>query len=124
MKKLLVLVVVLILIGAASWAQGSMGTGQWLHDFWTSYQKVKINQTSTPSDTMDAVEYMGFVEGAGRVMQDAGWLDLTRITYGQQFAVVGKYLEDHPEQWNLRAEVSVFWALYAVWPGTEVSPYR
>lgn len=123
MKKSIVLVV-LILIGTASWAQSTFGTGQWLHDLWTSYQRAKNSQTSTPSDTMDPVEYMGFVEGAGRVMQDAGWLDMTRITYGQQFAVVGKYLDDHPEKWNNRAEVLVFWALYAVWPGKTPSPYQ
>ena len=46
MKKLLVLVV-LILVGAASWAQDfgtgqwaqDFGTGRWLHDFWPSEQK-------------------------------------------------------------------------------------
>jgi hypothetical protein len=28
------------MLGAASWAQSNMGTGQWLHDFLINYQKV------------------------------------------------------------------------------------
>lgn len=53
MKKLLGLVVVLILIGAASWAQSDVGTGQgqWLHDLWGSYQRER-NHAGTPSDIM------------------------------------------------------------------------
>jgi len=66
---------------------------------------------------------MSFIIGAGAVMYDADWLDLAGVTYGQEFAVVGKYLDDHPEQWNLRAVKLVYLALYAVWPGTKAAPY-
>jgi hypothetical protein len=39
-KKLPVLVVVLVLIGAAAWAQNNtLGRGQWLHDLWQSDQR-------------------------------------------------------------------------------------
>jgi hypothetical protein len=123
MKKLLVLVVVLVLVGAASWAQNIRGTGQWLHDLWGATQREQ-NNTATRSDARDAFLYVGYVEGSASVMGDAGWIDLGNTTTGQLFTIVGKYLDDHPEQWTLHAQLLVYRALYAVWPGTTVSPYQ
>lgn len=57
-------------------------------------------------------------------MWDAGWIDLKGITRGQQYAVVGKYLDANPEQWNLPAETLVYRALHAVWPAAKAAPYR
>jgi hypothetical protein len=122
MKKLLVLVLVLILVGVASWAD-TFGTGQWLHDLWASAQKAN-NHTATLSEYNSAFEYSGFVIGAASVMYDLGWLDLRDITYGQWVAVVGKYLDANPEQWNRSAERLIFYALYAAWPGKNASPYQ
>jgi hypothetical protein len=68
--------------------------------------------------------YRGYVWGAAVVMNDAGWIDSGDVTNGQIYVVVGKYLDNHPEQWNLPAEVLVYRALYAAWPGTKASPYR
>ena len=121
MKKLLV--VVLILVCAASWAQDTFGTGQWLHDIWKGFQRTN---SSDASDAVDwpalAMQYQGYVWGAATVMYNANWLDLTGITSGQLFAVVGKYLDANPEQWNLFAEVLIYRALYAVWPGNVAAP--
>lgn len=115
MKKLLVLVV-LILVGASSWAQNIMGTGQWLHDLWISAQKAD-NQTATMTDSGLALEYQGYVVGAGQVMDDAHWVDLSNTTWGQWSEIVGKYLDAHPEQWNYPAQVLVYFALSKAWPG-------
>lgn len=123
MKKLFVLVVVLILVGAASWAQSNTGTGQWLHGLWINYQKIHTTDKDW-SAIADAKEYMGVVWGAAHVMRDANWIDLEGTTQGQMWAVVGKYLDDHPEQWNFSAEALVYLALYAVWPGKVAAPYR
>ena len=116
MKKLLVLVVILVLVGAASWAQSDLGTGQWLHDNWESYQRV-INNTAVELDALQGSTYIGFVMAASRVMYDEAWLNLENTTFGQRYAVVGKYLDANPEQWNQPAEVLVYRALYAAWPG-------
>jgi hypothetical protein len=98
-----------------------LGTGQWLHDLWQSYQKTSFaNQEEAAKSSI----YTGFVSSGAQVMLDAGWLSASGITYGQMAAVVGKYLDDHPEQWNLDAEVLVYRALYAVWPVTKDAPYR
>jgi hypothetical protein len=115
MKKVLILLAVLILVGAASWAQGN--TGQWLHDLWPSAQKVINHQPTNELETWNGGIFFGFVECAGQVFDAAGLLVLGSVTVGQEVAVVGKYLDDHPERWNLGAEVSVYWALHATWPG-------
>jgi hypothetical protein len=125
MRKLLILLV-LILIGPASWAQSNPGTGQWLHDIWKSNQRV-WNRTST-DQTMDgahALEYQGFVMGATAVMATANWIAIpASSTSGQIFAIVGEYIDDHPEEWNLPAVQLVYRALYAAWPGETASPWK
>jgi hypothetical protein len=138
MKKLLMLLVVLILVGTVSWAQAQTDTpetGQWLHDLWISYQKLSNGAfDSTPRSNRDfraamvgvfsVTVYHGFVMGMAQVMWVADWIDLKGITQEQQNAVVGKYLDDHPEQWNLPAGVLVYRALHAVWPGKVAAPYQ
>jgi len=123
MKKLLVLVV-LILVGTVSWAQSQTGSGQWLHDLWEGDQRAIKSQDPDPRDMVRSMEYVGFVTGAADVMYDADWLNLEGITYGQWCALVGKYLDDHPEQWNIKAVALVYRALHAAWPGNRISPYQ
>jgi hypothetical protein len=128
MKKHLVLVVVLVLVGAAAWAQGAPGmrTGQWLHSLWESLQKIA---TATSSDEVMTLKqqlilYDGYVEGASAVMWAAGWLNLSNSTstWAQEAIIVGKYLDDHPEQWSDDAEVLIYRALHAIWPGAKAAP--
>jgi len=88
----------------------------------------------TSAGTIDAVFvekgfiYMGFVAAATRIMGDAQWLDIPRTSNLTQWAaIVGKYLDANPEQWNLNAEVLVYRALHGV-AGEEgrtlVAPHR
>jgi hypothetical protein len=79
MKKLLVLVVVLVLVGAASWAQSTMGSGQWLYDLWQSYQR-SANGTGALEDAANFGLYMGFVVGAATTMGDGNWLNFRTRT--------------------------------------------
>ena len=129
------LVAILILIGAAAWAQASdtFETGQWLHDLWITYQKIGNGTFGSTSGSKEwaavmgvasVTQYIGFVTGTARVMWDADWIDLKGITREQQYAVLGKYLDDHPGQRNLPAEVLVYRALYAAWPGKVAAPYK
>ncbi|MGA2639697.1 MAG: hypothetical protein ABSG21_02190 [Spirochaetia bacterium] len=114
MKKLLALVVVLIMVGAASWAQGTnLGLGWWLHDDWRGWQE----RSKSDENAHRAFEYEGFVLGAARTMWWGQWLDLREITVEQMLTTVGKYLDDHPDEWGVGAEASVYHALQAVWPG-------
>ncbi|MGA2478508.1 MAG: Rap1a/Tai family immunity protein [Spirochaetia bacterium] len=117
MRKLYVLAFALaVLAGCTSTPIGGQGNT----DLWQSYQKTSFANQEEAAKSI----YTGFVSSGAQVMLDAGWLSASGITYGQMAAVVGKYLDDHPEQWNLDAEVLVYRALYAVWPGTKDAPYR
>ncbi len=81
------------------------------------------SKTEDLSDIGTAQEYTGFVYGATRVMWAVQWLDpAPTSTLGQWLAVVGKYLDDHPEEWNLSAEILVYRALHAVWLGKKKPP--
>jgi hypothetical protein len=124
MKKVLVLLGVLIMVGTASWAQDTtFGTGQWLHDDWLAFQKVIGGDSPTDKEGVISAMYSGYVLAATVVMRDANWIAIpAKSTVGQWAAVVGKYLDDHPEQWTLSAEVLVYRALYAVWPGKVAAP--
>ncbi len=90
MKKLLVIVVVLVLVGAASWAQAQTDTpetGQWLHDLWISYQKISNGTFGSTYGSnrelaaamvgvLSVTVYHGFVMGTAHVMWVADWIDL------------------------------------------------
>jgi hypothetical protein len=119
-----IVILVIVLVGAAGWAQSTMGTGQWLYGLWPSTQKAMTNQPMTELEDWNSGIFAGFVQGAAQVMWDADWLELTGTTYAQWGAVVGKYLDEHPEQWNLQAELLVYRALHAVRPGKAAAPYR
>ena len=92
---------------------------------WRGYQEIDRNGAAAAWPAhVDTRGYQSFIMGAAAVMYDADWLDLAGVTYGQEFAVVGKYLDEHPEQWNLSAERLVYLALYAAWPGKVAAPYQ
>jgi hypothetical protein len=117
MKKLSILLVLVVMAGGA-FGQSNFGTGQWLHDGWQASQKTVSTPGKEISDVAQEWEYGGFVFGAARVMDASQWIDIpATVTFGQWLAVVGKYLDDHPEEWNLNAEVLVYRGLHAVWPG-------
>lgn len=126
MRKLFVLAFSLaVLAGCVSTPIGrqdtTVGTGQWLHDLWRSYQKTSF---ANQEEAAQSCIYTGLVSGAAQVMIDAGWISSEDKTYGQMAAVVGKYLDNHPEQWNLSAETLIYRSLYAVWPGNVAAPYQ
>jgi len=125
LRKTLALATILTLTAAACGAQSTTGTGQWLHELWMSDQKVTVHEDQDWIAMNLSREYRGFVTGAAEVMYDARWLDLSPATWGQLFAVVGAYLDANPDQWSLKAQILVFRALYAAWPGPQgaASPY-
>jgi hypothetical protein len=111
MEKLLVLVVALVIVGTAAWAQASIGTGQWLPDCWMSKQRMDNGgaarlsasgkSLNDVSDSMNAMKYEFHVIGAVRIMFSQNWFDLTNISVDKWLAVVGIYLDRHPEQWDV-----------------------
>lgn len=111
-------IVVLILITAGAFGSDVFGTGQWLHNDWLVFQKG--NDVSL-SDADSIGEYRGFVFGVTRVAEyGLKLLDIPNsVTVGQLCAIVGKYLEAHPEKWDTDAALLVISALREFYPPQE-----
>ncbi len=121
MKKLLITFGLILLLGITAWAQSenTLGTGQWLHDCWIEYQKSIVNDPGT--NWRHEGQYDGFVLGVWQLLiaADRGSLGVeipASATWGQVNAVVGKYLDAHPEEWNDPAIRLVLEAFVAAWP--------
>ena len=112
-----VMVVALILMTVSAFGQ-PMENGQWLHSLWQASQRALGGTATGVGDAIDAGTYSGFVWAMEQMGQDQDWfLVPLSSSAGQWEAIVGKYLEAHPEEWNLHADALVYKALVAVWPG-------
>ena len=117
MKKVVALVA-FILIAAGAFGQANAGTGEWLHTIWQASQRANNGTATDVGDAIDAGEYSGFVWATYQIGQGQDWFHIPLSSSSRQWeAVVGKYLEAHPEEWNLSASALVYKALAAVWPG-------
>ena len=118
MKKLGIILVFASLVGAAGWAQGTKnieGTGQRLHLRWLEYQKQARDDRSAL--LWESGMFMGFVSGVSAVLEGTQTISPPAdITLGQKCAVVGRYLEAHPEEWNKHEAIIVLKALLEAWP--------
>jgi hypothetical protein len=104
------------LIVIQSWSQQDTipGSGLWLHDCWSNY--------------LDAGYKSGLFTGfiLGIIKDDEARVSIGKgakffsipetTTYGQINSVVGKYIDDHPEEWHSPASVIVISALIQTWP--------
>jgi len=128
MRRLLACLPLMLAVAVAASAQV---TGQALHDEWQSYEKFDRNDPSiSSSDYFGAGAYMGYVRGC-LDSKDPYFIVFTGLTGAspkdlwelpkdstakQMFAVVGRYLDDHPEQWSSPASIVVVTAVVAAFP--------
>ncbi len=64
-----------------------------------------------------AGEFVGFVEGITEMADSSGLCDIPDgVAYSKSFMVVGKYLEDHPEELHLRPHELAIKALTEAFP--------
>ena len=127
MKKGFILTMLIAIAGAAACAQGtSMGGGQWLRDAWLEYKRNgtgAISPSATTGELLNtAVEaglFVGFVVGVTSAIND-GTIRLLEIpdsiSTTQVLAIVGRYLDAHPEELNQPAQILVLDALEPVFP--------
>lgn len=117
MKKVLVAVLILIATGAF----GQQANGEWLHNDWQVTQR--YNNTNVVVDPLAMGQFLGFVFGIALAGNDAQWFAIPgTVDAGQEEAIVGKYLDNHPEEWNLPAQTLVYKAFRAVYPGKKQLP--
>jgi len=103
-------VVILCLVSISAWAQfADTENGSKMHWAWTSYQK----DTAHPG--YEIGYFMGVVSGV--VSLGTGWFDIPEgVSFTQVCAVVGKYVEAHPEMWGESAGYVAVRALRGKWP--------
>jgi hypothetical protein len=105
------------MIATTSYAQ-TIRTGQDLHDGWMAAQRIQSGNESNVSLNEETLAFMfiGYVQGATDIAQDTKALLFPKGTSnGQLVAIVGKYLDNHPEEWNLKASSIVMRALRPIY---------
>jgi len=122
MKKLLVLVVVLSLVGAAGWSQKwfESYSPKWMISAWSILTKAANHPDSVSSSDMNQiVGFLAYVAGIAKFGSAIGALDLPyEVTPLDLVTVVGKYMDKHPDQaQNVDSPNFVFLALYDRYPG-------
>ena len=109
MKLLLPMVLLLSLVAPAK-ADGSC---EMLADFYLEYVKPYSDQTKSGFGGGYFVGYvLGFSAG-----DDDRFIDIpSDVHFEKQVHVVGKWIQAHPEKWNLRKNQCVYDALRENWP--------
>jgi hypothetical protein len=98
--------------------KSDFGTGHWLHECWLEEQRVNAH-VSRVKEWQNVGLYEGFVMAVvlvGIHHRDPIFSIPDSVTNGQIFAVVGKYLDSHPTEWDKDADRLVVKALQTVWP--------
>ena len=76
----------------------------------SDWQEYKKYTAGVDYEVFAAYHYIGYVTGVTDVY--CGVIDIPNgATVGQICSIVGKWLEDHPEEWNFTADVLVYRAL-------------
>ena len=120
MKKIAVAIVLLTLVLDVVWSQNSNspGMGLWLQVGWKEYQK--LDARTPNADLLRAGQYMGYVTGVAMEGQAARIFTFpTSVSPYQLFAIVGKYIDSHPDEWNVAADTLIYDALVFLYPYKE-----
>ena len=122
MKKLFVLVV-LVLITAGAFGDNTLN-GQWLRSLWQANQRYssQVNKVAEANyyDSQSSAEFTGFVFAVKQVFEINGSLEFpNKITIQELCTIVGKYLDDHPEEWKQPASTLVYEAFHEIYPGKQ-----
>ena len=129
MKKLLVLIFTLV---AASGAFGQPSPppsttilimfvkGQELHDMCKHYGEDSFPEGASYQEMLQIQAHnsfcQGYILGRAEAVSYENWSPPKDITRNQIYAIVKKYLDNHPEEWNEAAANSVLHALMEAFP--------
>ena len=97
--------------------EGVLETGNDLAKAWHSFNKFRAEDTATATTVLEAGEFIGFIRGAVQMASYNNFFDIPeRVTHGQVFSIVGKYIDDHPEKLHFPAISMVVLALNEAFP--------
>ena len=113
MKKLFVLALLLVI---SSTANASFMSGNNLMERYRSYKEYNAGNPSE-EDLMLGMMYLGYVAGASDVLDNLEMICKPKgMTVGQAAQIVGKYLDDNPQELHISAGTLVFKALSEHYP--------
>jgi hypothetical protein len=113
MKNILVALLIAFLCSAAN-AQFVEGTQ--LHEWILANDRLD-NGGKNQVDFINSSTVMFYIAGIAESYRNLGILCLPNgVSIGQMTSVVGKYLKEHPERWNERANILVISALTNAFP--------
>ena len=87
--------------------------GSDLVGWWKEYEK---SQAGREFSTLEVGCYVGYVGGVVDTLDEIAFDIPVGVKLSQIHAIVGKYLDDHPSDWNLAADVLVTRALKKAFP--------
>ena len=121
MKKLYIIAFFAALVGLAGWADPRDLNGQSLYGKWQEINKPAPADEVGLLNHAQALEYYsGYVDALACFGSDQGWYQIpTNASYGQLYTVVGKWLENHPSEWNKPASYLVYLALKEAFPASK-----
>lgn len=120
MKTLLKTLIILLLYLSVSSLYGAWKTGNYLITAWKASQRIeqfRPGQAITAQIVTDSQEdslFTGYVCGVADSLWNLSYP--TGVTIGQLCAIVGKYLEEHPEKLHLSGSLLVISAFNEAFP--------
>ena len=111
--KLLTALVLLLVTADAS--AGFYLDGNQLHAKLTASKKMQ-GGTPSLSDLGEAQNALGYINGVADTLNGTVVCAPNEVTDGQLVAVVSKYVDEHPEQWQVQANLLVGRALHQAFP--------
>lgn len=69
-----------------------------------------------PNDNFDAGFFAGYISGVSETLNGVIWCTTGNLPYEQLLSIVGKYLDQHPEQWHMSAQYIISIALAESYP--------
>lgn len=103
-----------MVIGVA--VPGQYYDGQDLHELWEASKRRVAGVPDAGADKFDKSYLSGYVIGTADAMAGINLFCPGSAKAGQLVAVVGKYLDDHPEEWNKAGSYLVAVALKEAFP--------
>ena len=105
MKRIILLLSTLVLLIAISMnASAYFYSGNDLIKFIRAYEKDTTGLSMSDTANMDYIYFTGYIIGCVDALpQDKYYTLPDNVTVGQICAIFVKYMNNHPEQWNLSA---------------------
>lgn len=95
---------------------GIMGGQDLASQGWRLFQRHSSGGDMTPEEMFRVLYWQGYVTGAVDAGDGIAFTLPIGTTANQVFAIVGKWIDEHPTEWNKPADVIIWAALKEAFP--------